>query len=70
MIEYATRRGFLVRSLAVAAGLTVGLPGRAAFAAPKRLPVYVLDPLGEDGCARCGSCRACVRHAANKLFAS
>jgi hypothetical protein len=71
MIQSSTRRGFLARALAAgAAGLAAALPGSGAFAARKKQAVFVLDPLGPDGCGSCASCNACTKHGANKLFAS
>jgi hypothetical protein len=70
MLHAQTRRGFLARSLAGMAALGAGLPLRGTFAKRKQLPVYVLDPSGGKHCGSCSSCRACVSHGANKLFAS
>ena len=70
MLHALTRRGFLARALAGAAALSLSLPLRGAFAARKRLPVYVLDPSGGKHCGSCSSCRACQLHGANKLFSS
>jgi hypothetical protein len=72
MLSQLTRRGLLARGLVAAAGLVVGWPARASFAAPKRRAVYVLDPeaLNRLGCPGCAACPACLRHGANKLFES
>jgi hypothetical protein len=75
MIQSSTRRGFLARALAAgAAGLAAALPASGAFAARKKQAVYVLDPrpggTRPDGCGSCASCNACIKHGANKLFAS
>ncbi len=70
MLHASTRRGFLARSLAGAAALAAGLPLHGTFAARKPLKVYALDPHGDKTCGSCHSCRACVAHGANKLFAS
>ena len=70
MLHASTRRGFLARTLAGAAALAAGLPLHGTFAARKSLKVYVLDPRGDKTCGSCHSCRACLLHGANKLFAS
>ena len=70
MLHASTRRGFLARSLAGAGALAAGLPLHGTFASHKRLKVYALDPHGDKTCGSCHSCRACLAHGANKLFAS
>ncbi len=54
------------------AALTLGFPRLAD--ASSRLPVWRLDPVHRQGpgayAARCTGCRACRRHARNKVFAT
>ena len=70
------RRAFVAGGAALVAGVVSALaaPGGEAAPAPPR-PVYRLDPTSADasvcaGRGGCASCRACRRHAANKLFVS
>ena len=61
-----SRRTFLVRSGTVITGIATGLWRHDVFAAPAALPIYGLDTCGGG----CEACRACHKHADNKIFAS
>ena len=80
MIEEPTsRRSFLARAGTAAGALAVvlGLPG-TAMAGHRRKRVYRLAPEGQhyhcsssqQATHRCEACKACHKHARNKLFAS
>ena len=70
------RRAFVAGGAALVAGFVAPRAAPGGEAAPARTrPVYQLDPAGGDAAAcagpgGCAGCRACRRHAANKLFVS
>jgi len=77
--DRSSRRSFIARAGAAAGGLAVGfgLPG-AALAGGRRKRTYKLAPDGpryhcsssQTASHSCEACRACQKHAKNKLFAS
>ncbi len=81
MIEDPTsRRSFLARTGAAAGALavTLGFPGAALGRGRRRKRVYRLAPEGahyhcsksEQATHSCAACKACHKHARNKLYAS
>ena len=81
MIEDRTsRRSFLARTGAAAGALavTLGLPGAALGGGRRRKRVYRLAPEGahyhcsssQQATHSCAACKACHKHARNKLYAS
>lgn len=75
-----SRRSFLTRGAAVAGALAVslGAPGAALAGGRRKKRVYKLAPEGphyhcsssQEMNHNCLACKACQRHAKNKLFAS
>lgn len=77
--DQTSRRSFLTRGAAAAGALVVSLGGPgAALAGPRKKHVYKLAPEGrhyhcsssQQAHHNCEACKACHKHARNKLFAS
>jgi hypothetical protein len=78
--ESHSRRTFLTRAGAAAGAVvaTVGFPGGALASKRRRKRVYKLAPDGAQyhcgsaakGTTGCSACKACHKHARNKLFAN